>query len=29
MNNETFDLVKDVFEEVFKLFPDPLIHLGG
>lgn len=23
------DLIKDVFAEVFELFPDPLVHLGG
>lgn len=26
---ETLDLVKEVFAEVFKLFPDPYVHLGG
>lgn len=26
---DTYKLVKEVFEEVFKLFPDPFVHLGG
>jgi N-acetyl-beta-hexosaminidase len=25
----TYKLVKDVFTEVFELFPDPYVHLGG
>lgn len=27
--DETYKLVKDVFREVFDIFPDPYVHLGG
>lgn len=25
----TYKLVKEVFTEIFTLFPDPFVHLGG
>ena len=25
----TYKLVKEVFTEIFALFPDPFVHLGG
>ena len=27
--DKTYKLVKEVFAEVFDIFPDPLVHLGG
>lgn len=27
--DETYKLVKEVFTEIFDLFPDPVVHLGG
>lgn len=27
--HKTYELVKEVFKEVFELFPDPYVHLGG
>ena len=27
--HRTYELVKEVFAEIFTLFPDPLVHLGG
>jgi len=27
--DRTYELIKDIFAEIFTLFPDPLVHLGG
>ena len=27
--HRTYELLSDVFAEIFTLFPDPLVHLGG
>jgi hexosaminidase len=27
--DKTYRLVREVFAEIFKIFPDPLVHLGG
>lgn len=27
--DQTYTLVKEVFTEIFQLFPDPIVHLGG
>lgn len=26
---KTYTLVKEVFSEIFSIFPDPMVHLGG
>lgn len=26
---QTYALLKEIFEEIFMLFPDPYVHLGG
>ena len=28
-HNNSLTLIKEVFAEVFELFPDPIVHLGG
>lgn len=27
--HSTYEMVRDIFKEIFLLFPDPLVHLGG
>lgn len=27
--DKTYKLVKEVFAEIFDIFPDPIVHLGG